>query len=394
MREMAETSGESCMPRRRGVLDVRDVRRGRRWQTWRGALAAFAGALALGAGCEGSAMALRAGGDIAGGGASAAAVTCVGDCNNDGAVTVNEILSLTNIALGGADIAICPQGDVNLDRQITVDEIIAAVNSAVNGCPAPPATPTATTTPTSNPTPTNSPTVAATFTPSTAASATPTPTVPQALGPRITYFGLAGQDRVPLPTATPAPDEPAGDPVFSNPPNANGRGFYIVVEAGLGPSGLPPATMTSNSAPAGRPDLQIQADRDLGNGSSLVCDAAPVGPNPTPTVTPGGVPGIDGAVPNHCTGDPEQCISDALNDFGCRFLVVLTSDNAITEPTPGIPRFVNPTPSMRQFAFPEPIGAELALPEGDTLLTVRVRDTAGNLGDPKRIVLRVPTPAL
>lgn len=179
-----------------------------------------------------------------------------------------------------------------------------------------------------------------------------------------------------------------GNPIFTKPPNANGRGFYFVVEAGLGLSGSLPGPMTSNPDPAGRPDLQIQADRKLGNGSTLVCDVTQIGPGPTPVIPPGGVPPI-----NASTTD-EQYITDALNDFGCRFLYIASSDNAITEPTPQIPRFVNPTVSLRQYISPEPIGQELALDSGDTLLMVRVRDLAGNLGDPKSIVLRVPTPAL
>jgi len=346
-------------------------------------------------------------------GASAAApvaVPCVGDCNDDRTVTVDEILLIAGIALGEADIATCPAGDVTSDGQITVDEIIAAVNSALNGCEAQSATPTpsfaATLTPTNSPnatvtltpssiptgtpTPTSSPTGTATLTPSGTSTATPTPTS-LSRGPLITYFGLAGQYRNPLPTAG---TDDQQNPIFTKPPLSNGRGFYIVVEAGVGSSGLQPGTVTFNPTPSDRPDLQIEADRDLGNGSTLVCDAAPVGPNPTPTITPGGVPGINASVPNHCTGDPNQCLTDALNDFGCRFIVRLTSGDALTEPTPGIPRFVNPTPGLtqRQYIFPEPIGAELALASGDTLFTVRVRDTGGNLGDPRSIVLRVPTP--
>jgi hypothetical protein len=68
-------------------------------------------------------------------------VPCVGDCNGDGTVTVDEILAMVNIALGiplgnvpvgGGD---CRAGDANHDGQITVDEILAAVNNALNGCP-------------------------------------------------------------------------------------------------------------------------------------------------------------------------------------------------------------------------------------------------------------------
>ena len=60
---------------------------------------------------------------------------CTGDCDGSGDVTVNEIITLVNIALGSADISTCMAGDANKDGQITVDEILTAVNNALNGCP-------------------------------------------------------------------------------------------------------------------------------------------------------------------------------------------------------------------------------------------------------------------
>ncbi len=63
--------------------------------------------------------------------------TCTGDCSGDSVVTVDEIVTMVNIALGTADISSCEAGDANADGQITVDEILTAVNNALNGCPAP-----------------------------------------------------------------------------------------------------------------------------------------------------------------------------------------------------------------------------------------------------------------
>jgi hypothetical protein len=60
--------------------------------------------------------------------------TCVGDCGVDRQVTVDEILTLVNVALGNADVAGCRAGDLNGDDQVTVDEILTAVNNALNGC--------------------------------------------------------------------------------------------------------------------------------------------------------------------------------------------------------------------------------------------------------------------
>ena len=64
------------------------------------------------------------------------AAPCAGDCNGDDEVTVNEILSLVNVALGNASVATCEVGDINGDGEITVNEILAAVNNALTGCPA------------------------------------------------------------------------------------------------------------------------------------------------------------------------------------------------------------------------------------------------------------------
>ena len=65
------------------------------------------------------------------------AAPCVGDCNGDGSVTVDEIITMVNIALGNAPVTACEAGDANHDGQITVDEILAAVNNALNGCSVP-----------------------------------------------------------------------------------------------------------------------------------------------------------------------------------------------------------------------------------------------------------------
>ncbi|MBI3785482.1 MAG: PD40 domain-containing protein [Deltaproteobacteria bacterium] len=59
---------------------------------------------------------------------------CTGDCDASGAVTVDEIVRMTGVALGEADITACASGDVDGDLQITVDEIVAAVDRALQGC--------------------------------------------------------------------------------------------------------------------------------------------------------------------------------------------------------------------------------------------------------------------
>lgn len=66
---------------------------------------------------------------------SATPALCVGDCHNDRSVTVDELLTMVDIALGTAEASACLPGDANTDGKITIDEILAAVNNALNGCP-------------------------------------------------------------------------------------------------------------------------------------------------------------------------------------------------------------------------------------------------------------------
>jgi large repetitive protein len=68
--------------------------------------------------------------------ASATGTGCIGDCNGDGSVTVDELLIMVGIAVNpSAEGSPCPAGDANGDGMITVDEILEAVNNTLNGCP-------------------------------------------------------------------------------------------------------------------------------------------------------------------------------------------------------------------------------------------------------------------
>jgi len=69
-------------------------------------------------------------------GRAAAQPFCAGDCSGDGQVTVDEILTMVNVALGSADVNSCMAGDANNDHNITVDEILSAVSNALRGCSA------------------------------------------------------------------------------------------------------------------------------------------------------------------------------------------------------------------------------------------------------------------
>jgi len=92
---------------------------------------------------------------------------CAGDCNGDGQVAINELITGVNIALGSAAVSACPAVDANGDGQVAINELIGAVNNALSGCPS--GSPTATATPTAPPT-------GATQTP------TVTPTRPKTVG--------------------------------------------------------------------------------------------------------------------------------------------------------------------------------------------------------------------
>ena len=60
---------------------------------------------------------------------------CVGDCNGDGEVRVDELVTLVNIALDLQTLDACPTADRNGDGRVTIDEVLLAVTHALNRCP-------------------------------------------------------------------------------------------------------------------------------------------------------------------------------------------------------------------------------------------------------------------
>ncbi|MBX3027441.1 hypothetical protein KF840_21290 [bacterium] len=64
----------------------------------------------------------------------ASAQTCVGDCNGDGMVAINELITGVNIALGATPLSACPSFDVNGDNMVGINELITAVNNALGSC--------------------------------------------------------------------------------------------------------------------------------------------------------------------------------------------------------------------------------------------------------------------
>ena len=82
--------------------------------------------------------------------ASSASVFCHGDCDGSGDVTVNEIISLVNIALGNAKLSDCTNGILS-GADVDVVLIIQAVNNALDRCPTGSETKTPSPTPTPGP---------------------------------------------------------------------------------------------------------------------------------------------------------------------------------------------------------------------------------------------------
>jgi hypothetical protein len=195
------------------------------------------------------------------------------------------------------------------------------------------------------------------------------------VGPIIGFFGLIlPNDELIDPDGV----DPTGIPIYERP---FGSGFSIVVEAERGISNRNVATFAFDEF--GRPDLQIQVNRPLGNGSTLVCDDGMF------QLEVGGVPAI-----NPPSFADDQGISDRLNDFGCRFQngAGLPVGRACNEKFACI-RFDNGAfgcvspQAQRQFCGQ--ISQNLEFPVGDTTVTTRVRDVDGNLGPPAQIIIRV-----
>jgi hypothetical protein len=59
---------------------------------------------------------------------------CVGDCNGDGMVAINELILGVNIALGSRPIADCPAFDCQGTGMVPINCLIQGVNNALEGC--------------------------------------------------------------------------------------------------------------------------------------------------------------------------------------------------------------------------------------------------------------------
>jgi hypothetical protein len=169
----------------------------------------------------------------------------------------------------------------------------------------------------------------------------------------------------------------AGSPPVFVASGQSGR-CRLVVEGKKGASGLDPASQTHPTYPYaadGRPDLQIEASNPLGNGNPAVdCFTRP---------NSDGIPPIE--PPDFGPGD---AITSALQDFSCRFFGnSLSASCLMTSDSSAVLGKASAFPTVQ---YCDDVGLGQAFPVGSTVLTVRLRDSAGNIGPPYQIVVQVP----
>lgn len=66
--------------------------------------------------------------------APTAVVSCAGDCDGNGAVSIDELLRAVGIALAVQPAGSCDAADPGRDGVVTIDELVRAVNNSLDGC--------------------------------------------------------------------------------------------------------------------------------------------------------------------------------------------------------------------------------------------------------------------
>jgi hypothetical protein len=197
------------------------------------------------------------------------------------------------------------------------------------------------------------------------------------VGPIVTFAGMARADGQ---LTQPIGKSPEGYPIYRNPV---GSGFMIVVEGKPGISNLEVGRSIFRYDPkdaTARPDLEIEVTRPLGDGSAEVCDAR------RPKI--GGVPAIN---PPSFADTPQ--VAATLNDMSCRFETFIESNASCTVDRSGDFSFVEPKASKVQYCMV--VARAWNFEQGDTLVSVRLRDIEGNPGPVAHFIMQRqsnPTP--
>ncbi len=70
------------------------------------------------------------------------ASACVGDCDQNGTVSITELIRIVRMALSSLPTTTCAAVDLDQSGTVSIGEIVRAVDSAINSCSSPNVTPT------------------------------------------------------------------------------------------------------------------------------------------------------------------------------------------------------------------------------------------------------------
>ena len=246
---------------------------------------------------------------------SAPSAACVGDCNGDGEVRINELVIMVNLDLDGGSVSICLAADVSGDGVITMDEIVLAVNRALYGCLGD-----------ATPTPTVAPCTTQSCRQCTAADASglclsgPAGMYCCTLTDPPGFFDLANCDFTgnypsgcwqPQPGGTPGScytqavcQVPSGNAT----PTASPSAATATATASLPPSASATATDTTTPGPSA-----TATDSPSPGPATSTPTVTPPGPSPTPTVAGG----CTAQSCQACTAADTKCAGAPSGDYCC-----------------------------------------------------------------------------
>ncbi|MGH7787861.1 MAG: RHS repeat-associated core domain-containing protein [Candidatus Binatia bacterium] len=256
--------------------------------------------------------------------APAAGAVCVGDCNTNNQVAINELIRSVNIALLQAPLSECLASDANGDGIVRVNELIAAVNNALFGCVL---APTPTFTP---PPPTPTPTVLGNLAPQVNAGADVLTAFDQQ---PATLSGSASDDGRPSPAMLALRWEKVSGPgsvTFGAPAAATTSGMFTAIgvyvlrfSADDGErTGSDEVTVGVDLAAANlAPTLEPIADQAIARGTALNLRLVGQDPNPFDALAYSLVEGPTGA-----TVSPDGIFSYAPTALGAHTVSVQVRD--------------------------------------------------------------------